>query len=69
MQIFPKLKKYPILLPYYYLKRIFRNIGNTKRIKKEFGSLKKISQEDIDFLTKVYEIAQIGEGKGANEND
>lgn len=57
---FPKLKKCPILLPYYYIVRLIRNIGNTKRIKEEFGSLKNIDQENIDFLQKVNSIVQIG---------
>lgn len=61
--LYPRLKKCQLLLPYYYIKRLIKNIGNKKRIKQEFGALKNLDNESIDFLIKVNDIAKVGENK------
>ena len=61
---YPKLKKNPILLPYYYLKRMWKYIFKFKRIKQEINAIGSIKRDNIDFLSKVLTITNISEEIG-----
>ncbi len=56
---FPKLNKYPILLPYYYMKRVGKHIFDFKRLKMEVDAIENTDEKRIEFLTKVIEISNL----------
>lgn len=56
--LYPIIKKCPLLLPFFYVKRIFKNISNKNKIKNEFYGIKNVNSENIDYLVKINEIVK-----------
>ncbi len=56
---YPRLNKYPILLPYYWLKRLLAVLFNKKRRKKYIDGLNNIDQNNINRIKKIKEITRI----------
>lgn len=59
--MYPNLVNHSILLPYYYLKRIFRVVFKTKTYKDQLKSINEVNEKEIDKVNKIKEITGVNE--------
>ena len=59
VRIYPNLAKHKILLPFYYIKRIFRVVFKSKTYKEQLKSIDNVNDKDIERVKKAQDIVGI----------
>ena len=58
-RMYPKLAKHKILLPYYYIKRIFKVIFKSKTYKEQLRSINNVEEKDLQVVKKIQNITKL----------
>ena len=57
--MYPTLKKAPYLLPFFYIKRLFKPIFHFRRYKKDYDQVKKLDEDEVKRVKKIKDIAGV----------